>query len=172
MGHWMNNMVGSTFAGVPMAQYQCDLLLWERALNHAGPLVAIVEVGTYQGGFSLFLHAQAHARGLRFHTFDVIEPDRAIPGFARVDVFRHPEAIECCLTDGPVALFCDGGNKPREFQTFAPMTRAGSIIAVHDWRSETKPEDVEPLVLDGTVEPFLDWLATDIDSITRFYRRL
>ena len=33
-------------------------------------------------------------------------------------------------------IFCDGGNKIREFQMYAPLLRKNDRIAVHDWNLE------------------------------------
>ena len=40
-------------------------------------------------------------------------------------------------------LFCDGGKKGKELQTFGPQIPLGSIIVVHDWPKEVTPVDVK-----------------------------
>jgi len=49
---------------------------------------------------------------------------------------------------GPAFIYCDGGNKPKEFNLYAPILRVGDYIAAHDWdyggyrRAEIRPKDV------------------------------
>ena len=37
---------------------------------------------------------------------------------------------------GRTFIFCDGGNKIKEFQTYAPLLKKNDRIAVHDWNLE------------------------------------
>lgn len=155
----------ATLGGIICAQYLCDFLLWERLLN-TYPVNAIVEIGTYQGGFSLYLDAQARARGIEFVTFDVIVPEREIPGFIKCDVFADPEKVLAWVETEDVALLCDGGNKPRELHTFTEALTPGSFVVAHDWMAETFPEDIP------------DWLeeihgdvCDDLGSVSRVFKR-
>lgn len=164
-------MTDTSFAGVPMAQIWVDLYAWESILNGNPQLRGIVELGTWQGGLSGWLWAQARLREMMFITFDAVRPTYPIryTGFARCDVFRNPEAVEGAIHDfgEPLLLFCDGGNKPRELRTFAPMLKdPGSLVLVHDWGTETLPEHV-PDILEPAYEAFLEGLG----SITRAFRR-
>lgn len=165
-GDPFHNFKGVSFAGIPCAQYWCDFLLWEAVLNTNPQLRGIVELGTWQGGFSLYLAAQARARGLSFATFDATPPDREIIGFIRLDIYRSPEGVGHVLSEfGPVALFCDGGNKPRELGMFPPMCAEGSIFLVHDWGTETPPESV-PDFLEELYGDYCD----EIGSVTRVFK--
>ena len=147
-----------------MAQYLCDLMVWELVLNNNPQVKRIVELGTYQGGFSWFLDAQARARDIEFVTYDIIQPDHEPPEFQHLDFYRYPEQV--AIKGGqPVALFCDGGNKPRELKTFPPMCAEGSVILVQDWGTETLPADV-PDFLEELYGDFCD----SIGSVTRVFR--
>ncbi len=131
-----------SFAGVKAAQILADYWLWEAVLND-GEYNGIVELGTGAGGFSLWLSAQAEARGLFFRTYDIHEPNTQVPGFCRLDIYAHAESIgEHLGKYDPVILFCDGGNKPRELKTFSRYVTADSLIVVHDWGTEISPKDV------------------------------
>lgn len=67
---------------------------------------------------------------------------------------------------GPALVYCDGGDKPKEFNLYAPIIRAGDFIAAHDWdyggykAAEIKPADVEKAVAEhgligvGFVAPY------------------
>jgi hypothetical protein len=156
-----------SFAGVACAQYWADFYLWEGLLNAYPKTKAIVEIGTWQGGFSLYLHAQAEARGLRFRTYDVLPPSRQIPGFVQLDVFADAEHVGRHLSkQGEVILLLDGGNKPRELKTFPLYCQEGSIFVVHDWGTEIFPQDVP----DDLIEIHTD-LCERIGSMSRVFTR-
>lgn len=148
-----------------MAQYFVDLYLWEALLNSNPQLRGIVEIGTWHGGMSRYLYAQAEARGLFFATFDSMVPESPPPCFEKTDVFRYPFKVVEAAGEDPVALFCDGGNKPRELKTFAPLMPEGSIIIVHDWGKETLASDV-PVYVEEIYGDFCD----EIGSASRVFR--
>ena len=132
-----------SFGGVPAAQCVQDYYLWEWILNDNPQLRGIVELGTWEGGFSLYLAAQAGCRGLSFRTYDVTAPAREIPGFVQLDIFHKADEIgEYLRREGPVALLCDGGNKARELKTFSRYVTPEGIMVVHDWGTEIQPEEV------------------------------
>lgn len=171
-----------TFLGVRAAQAWSDFYNWERFLN-AHPVGAIVELGTWAGGFSLFLLLQCIQRGAKFATFDTAPcpawptPVSKLLGLEGVsyteDIFagggHHVRRLLAQLP-GPVLLFCDNGNKPREFQHFVPMLQPGDFAAVHDWGTEFNQPDVDPVA--GLVEPV--WVAESeaVGTVTRWYRRV
>lgn len=154
-----------SFGGQPLAQYLCDFMVWELVLNNNPQVKGIVELGTYKGGFSWFLDAQARARGISFDTYDILLPDVEPPGFTQLDIYRHPDKVYLGGPDAPVALFCDGGNKPRELRVFPPLCPPGSVFLVHDWGTETLETDV-PDFLEELYGEFCD----SIGSVTRVFR--
>lgn len=170
-----HTFTGVSFCGVPCAQYHADFYVWEGILNGRAaaaedgvpPLQSIVELGTFKGGFSLYLAAQAAGRGLTFRTYDVAAPDRPIAGFVQLDIFAKAEAVgEHLSRHQPLILFCDGGNKPREFRTFGPYLDEHSIVAVHDWDEEFFEEDV-PQGWEMIHREFCE----ELGSATRFFER-
>lgn len=165
-GDTFHTFAGVSFGGVACAQFWCDFLLWEALLNSNPQLTGIVELGTWEGGFSRYLASQAWVRGISFTSFDVVVPTAptTLFPFHQLDIYRYPEQVEQFLT-GPVALFCDGGNKPRELRTFPPLCAEGSIIVVHDWGTETLPSDV-PDFLEELYGDYCD----EIGSISRVFR--
>lgn len=157
-----------SFGGQTCAQYWTDFLLWEMVLNSNPQLQAIVELGTWEGGFSWYLWAQSQARGMRsFKTYDVVKPQREPPGFERLDIYRHAEvvAVHLASLDCPTVLLCDGGNKPRELKTFPPYLSADSIVVVHDWGTETLAADVPDFL-----EELYGDLCDQLGSISRVFR--
>jgi len=158
---------GTSFGGIAAAQYYVDFYIWEAVLNDLPDLEAIVEIGTLKGGFSRYLSAQAQIRGLIFRTYDVLVPERKIPGFIQMDVFANSGEIgEWLRSQEPFILLCDGGNKPRELRTFSTYMGLESVIAAHDWDNECKAEDV-PDWLEMVYGDFCERFG----SATRFFRR-
>jgi hypothetical protein len=137
-------MKDTSFAGVPMAQTWADLYLWEVVLNENPEVVAVVELGSWKGGLSLYLEAQCDGRGLEFRCYDVREPEKPVRGFVRADIFRHKDQINSYLRSfqAPIILFCDNGNKPREAQEFGPSLSRRSLMIVHDWGEEISEADI------------------------------
>ena len=152
-----------------MAQYWCDVYLWEAILNSNPHLKRIIEFGTWMGGFSLYLNAQAKARDLVFYTFDSIvfreDVVQNLP-FTKLDIWAHEEYLSKLIGQEGTILFCDNGNKPREIKTFAPSLTSDSIVVVHDWMTEIFPSDI-PDYLEEVYGDFCD----DIGSITRVFRK-
>lgn len=166
-GDMYHRMCGVSFAGVPVAQTWTDFILWEAMLNGNPETQAIVELGTWSGGFSLYLAAQARARGLKFRTYDATPPDRSVPGFVRQNVLIDPGPVARYIrAHEPVALLVDNGNKPRELKIYAPVIRdPRSLVVVHDWLTEVQPADVP-----GTlVEVYGDY-CDEIGSMSRAFR--
>lgn len=163
-----HRMADTSFGGIAMAQIRADHVLWEAVLNSNPDLIAIFEIGTWQGGFSWWLWAQAQARDMYFETYDAIIPDKNPPpdSFSKRDVFAEAEslgrkfrAFEPCL------VFCDGGNKPRELHTFAKeLTSPNSLLLVHDWGEEILLEDVP-----DNLEMLYREYCLELGSITRVF---
>lgn len=53
-------------------------------------------------------------------------------------------------------IFCDGGDKPKEFNMYAPMLKVGDCIAVHDWGSE---------ILFSHIEDSVEKYGLEVDSL-------
>ena len=130
-----------------------DLLAFETVL--AIKPLPIVELGTGTGVTSMYLGTAAAINNVLMMSFDIT--DRRLPGvkaawlnnmsFFRQDIFEdHHRIIADLLSRYPVLLFCDNGNKPKEFQTFVPHLLPGSIVIVHDWLHEIFHLDVEKTV--------------------------
>lgn len=164
-----------SFGGVPMAQIWADLVLWEALLNENTHLRAIMEIGTWQGGFSWWLQSQSMVRGMAFRTFDSVKPDKPIPGFERRDVFADSDYIGSLIkTFSPLILFCDGGNKPRELATFSEYLGKDDLVVVHDWDTEIFGTDVMGYHLEdppGILEEVYGDFCDELGSMSRVFRR-
>lgn len=166
MNGFLHDFHGMSFGGIPAAQHHSDLFVWEKVLNNYPDLKQIVEIGTWHGGMSWFLWVQTQARGMSFVTCDVVEPLVAIPCFQQINVFSpagRRELMEL-IGDEPMLLFCDGGNKPRELKDFTGNLPEGSLVAVHDWGTETLVSDVP-----DWLEETMNVLCDSLGSVTRFF---
>ena len=156
----------TSFGGVTAGQVWVDYYLWELVLNEHPHLEGIIEIGTWEGGFSRYLEAQARCRCMSFCTFDVIQPAKPPLYFRKADVFANPdEVINLLDVWAPCILLCDGGNKPREMETFAPHLSADSVLIVHDWLTEVQPEEVPPMLC-----PVYEDVCDEIGSMSRVFK--
>ena len=99
----------------------------------------IVEIGTYAGGLAFLL--KDTFREAKVYTFDPrpscdmekLSLDAGVICHRR-DVFEAKELIRGIVqSEGLSMVFCDGGNKRREFNEFAPYLKPGDIILAHDY---------------------------------------
>lgn len=143
--------LNTTVFGIPVSQTWADMMLWEHFLNEEQPR-HVIELGTGRGGLSLFLALQCLSRGATFTTIDTYNwtplagPLYALANIRYIqgDAYETGRAVlaQRIAEGGKILLFCDNGNKPLEFQTFAPLLRAGDVIATHDWATEILPDDI------------------------------
>lgn len=156
------------YKGIRAAQTDTAIATWSALLDQYG-FAQIIEIGTYRGGMSMFLLDKALEKEALFRTYDIkdlrnpafIKPCGEHNCFMKRDCFEFEDEVGTFVKrPGRTFLFCDGGNKEREFNTFSKYLKMGDIIAVHDWGTETHRENLN---LNG-----LEELVTK-DSMTRFF---
>lgn len=143
------------FLGGEMSQTRKAIWLWELILEHQ-PFKRIMEFGTWKGNLSLYFLMFCKARNAEFYTYDVknrwkemgsveIKEMFEFPKhFYQLDIFRNIDEIGKIISqEGQTILFCDNGNKPREFNVFSKFLKVGDIIVVHDWGKEVFQENVK-----------------------------
>lgn len=171
---------GQTFMGCKVTQYKVDLALWERFLNRCHGVASIIELGTEQGGLALFLALEAYQRGMEFRTFDHKRHDNLDTPLARLlgladrfilgNLFGEAGKKLVELLSGglprPILLFCDNGDKPREFREFVPYLQIGDYVGVHDWGTEIHYADVA--IFGDALKPMWWGEWEGAGSITRF----
>jgi len=82
-----------------------------------------------------------------------------------MSVLTIDNVIQNCIGDAPSWLFCDGGFKGKELQTFSPKLPKGSIISAHDLGTEFKHDyHAEALCREGVIEPYHPewWMENNI----------
>lgn len=137
-----------TLFGVPINQKHLAVWLYENLWAYYGDLRWIVELGTGNGALTLHWAMCAAVRGVPFASFDnqVIERPRVVSAvhalggkIIQADVFAQMDQVKAAIpTQEPGLLFCDNGDKPREIETFAPITAVGTIVLGHDFPKEWK----------------------------------
>jgi hypothetical protein len=117
---------------------------WMQAIYDGRPR-RVIEIGTCKGGLSSLLSGVLAMYGAEFHTMDVRaggqENQYPLYGkseFYQWDCFQHISEIRQLIQrPGKTFLLCDGGNKAKEFNTFAHFLKPGDVIAGHDYVDET-----------------------------------
>lgn len=132
----------STICGHGLSQNYLAYGVWNYIILTEKPDV-VLEIGTSVGGFSCLLGKTCQALEIPFVTYDIrsIENQnfeshgvlsRCLDVFSDDGIKEIERALGASLGSKAI-LLCDGGNKIREFNTFASMISSGSIIAAHDF---------------------------------------
>ena len=173
---------GKCFMRHAIAQYPVDLILWDIFLTSRPTIRSVVELGSAAFGLSLYLALQCYQRGLEFRTFDINASNnlnsplsnlvKLRNNFIMGDIFGDVrEQLTLLLRYGlphPILLYCDDGDKPREFKGFVPCLRAGDYVGVHDWGREIDEDDVS--IFGDAVVPLYWDMWRQLGSITRFMK--
>lgn len=128
--------------GLDMNQNRMAVPVWSYAMEKYPPQ-RIIEIGSYNGGFALALAFAGWNEGVTVYSYDVMEAPkeewRDLARFLQVhfllgNCFGLEEEIRQLVQQpGVTFLLCDGGDKPREFNTFAKHLKPGDVIAAHDF---------------------------------------
>lgn len=116
----------------------------------------IVEIGTGYGALTTVLGLWGIAKDIPVLTVDIqnMHNEKIFKAlditYLQVDEFgkEFEQAVSLFTKDftDKVLFICDGGNKIREFNLWAPHLASGSIIAIHDWTVEVRYSDIENTV--------------------------
>lgn len=111
-----------------------------------GDFDTIIEIGYHRGALSRWLN-QNKAAATTLVCYDIDDSNREVfdqgLDFRIGDCFSQSTMTEIqgLITNGGKTLvLCDGGEKNREFATYAPLIKSGDVIMCHDYYDETKPE--------------------------------
>lgn len=170
------------WCGVWAAQRRSDFWLWEDFLEEY-KVKLLIELGSYRGGFSLFLLCQCLNRGIEFFTVDLQLPEAAVGSLGNMlGLQRHYRETDLLVEGGskwlidtikavenhPLLLYCDNGNKPEEYMLYMPELYPGDFVVVHDWNAEISDEDVSWSY--NEVEVLFEDRCNQEKSLTRFFR--
>jgi len=134
------------FFGTEMSQMENAPIVLNNFLNFARP-ETIIEIGTFKGGLSVLFALYAVSNKKNFVTYDIKDHVVNTDVFLNlnikrriVDVFSDDAIQEISALikqKGTTVVFCDGGNKIREFKIFSDFLKQGDFILAHDF-SESK----------------------------------
>lgn len=144
---WDFGSPASAPLGLPMCQNRAAVPTWSFAMERLPP-ARIIEIGTFAGGFATALALHAFMLKAPLITYDLMLPDERFSKLAASMgvVFRTGDMwqrIEEIATEigkpGTTFVLCDGGDKPREMETFARFLKPGDVIAAHDYAPPDGP---------------------------------
>lgn len=161
-----------TFVGIPQAHTYWMYKIIDDVLALNPQIEKFVEIGTGDGALSVFLGMHAVRRGTRLLTFDKRpHHTEAVELFRRLDIIESTHSIFDFKGDAeepspealvqfhehvnhqPVFCFCDGGNKPKEFNYFAYELVENSVICAHDYGNVgSRFTEIVNADIQGTVE--------------------
>ncbi len=155
------------FFGLPMQQNEYAPAAINRVLIELRP-ARIVEIGSGACGLTMLLLEYAARTGgyvLACEVNGLVVPEGYNDDLIRAEFscWDVESRIERFISfPGPTLVLCDGGDKPREFRTFAAYLKPGDVIAAHDYPSpnwscvEITDEDVDPVCEEHGLVPFCD----------------
>lgn len=168
----------TNFLGKGIAQTKEAIPLWESLVSSHRP-ARIIELGTGGGMFSCYLKLLCIQFDAEFHTFDnhpltetsVSHLLDLRSSFEMLDIFVNEEKIAGLIKrDGLTIMFCDDGDKIREFNMFTKYLKTGDIISAHDWGVEISNQDVVESLIDLSYLPLNEFL--EVAAYTKFFIKL
>lgn len=133
---------GHRLFGLWLGQHPNTSLIINRFLQESNPKI-IIEIGTASGGLSVLLQIYAILNNIKFVTYDICNNSASNPLFNILKIdYRIKDALQedsaneigsLMQSASPSVLFCDNGNKIKEFNTFIPFMKPGDFILAHDY---------------------------------------
>lgn len=142
--------------GMPMNQNRLAVPTWSYAMEVAPP-ARVIELGTYNGGFTIALgmHAYNLEPRARITSYERSKaPDQRFAALGEFLGIRFRDQVDIWTCEGEIAdlirgdgltyVLCDGGDKPRELATFTQYLKPGDVIAAHDYATDDPRVDPHP----------------------------
>ena len=112
--------------------------------NYISEFDNIIEIGTYNGGLTSWLYDNKNPNAMVV-SYDI---DGKINQTKRIDIdFRIQDCFEekafndivsYIQRPGKTLVVCDGGDKPKEFNSFSKYLKSGDVIIAHDYSANTE----------------------------------
>ena len=82
------------------------------------------------------------------HWYEKLADISPFINFFHQDIFsvRTMKHVSANISQFKTFIFCDGGDKAKEFNMYAPLLKKGDCIAVHDWGQEIFPNQIRHTV--------------------------
>ena len=170
----------NSFCGFKMEQSWSLIFVLNKVLNDNPDIKRIVELGTGQGGLTIYFGLMmANIRG-KVLTFDTKLPnqdwfrfitERRLPIDYRFESNFSQLAqddVRNFIKDEKVLIFCDNGNKAREIRMYGSKLKSGDLIMAHDWGTEIREEHIKPNIIfeaiqdTGNLFDILDYYRQDM----------
>lgn len=165
--------------GVDVIHSWHDLFFLNCILQHYD-FDMVVELGTYNGGLTLFLALNS---GAPIHTFDLrgepqSESYKRLKSILPISHYQlntlaiyTKNKIEHLTNGRHTLIYCDGGNKADEFNLYTPLLKPRDVIMAHDKGREIFMKDITGAVTDNHLKPFhqdeADEVGADIFSFQK-----
>jgi hypothetical protein len=142
------NQGAINFFNLCMSQNQNGPIVFDSILkffmNKQIKIGKIIELGTARGGLSVLLGMFSLTYGCKYVTYDIYDSSLYNDLFKRLDIdFRKKDIFECeseiskeIQSEGITILFCDGGDKAKEFNMFSKYLKPGDLILAHDYAKD------------------------------------
>ena len=136
----------------------------------------VVEIGTYNGGLTSWVFDNTDAKLISYDIDGTINhTNRTDIDFRVDDCFKEQafkDIIELIQSEGRTLVLCDGGDKPKEFNTFSKYLKQGDVIMAHDYsesneewlektnywqwpyEADTHPHSIENGIKENNLEPY------------------
>ena len=159
----------------PIRQTWGDLFFMNELLTNL-KFDHLVELGTYQGGLAVFLGLHAYSRGIDVVTFDIRqEPQNTgwrkfkplLPiTFYQLDVFSEKalSIVREKARSGRMFIVLDGGDKPKDFETYAPLLTGNDVVLIHDKGKYIHDYEATPIAERNGLVPFYQEEADKLNS--------
>lgn len=173
-----------TFLGVEQQHTYWLYCVIDEILKENPQITKFIEIGTGNGCLSVFLALHARMRDTTLLTMDIRPRHEGVQkmfdildvNFCELNCFTPLAEMKIGqeMAGQPTLLFCDGGNKTKEFNHFAAALPVGSVIASHDYPMETRPDLIKDTIAKLGLKPLkTDQWTTGPDNIaTCFYKRV
>jgi hypothetical protein len=156
----------------PTGHTWLELMTLEAVLDAASP-ETVIELGTANGHFTMYLATWARLNGAKLATVDrdMQWIDRRV--LRELDRWRFPVIIGDCFEAATIAkvtrlirrpgrtlLICDNGDKEREVQVYGGLLKPDDIIVVDDWGDEVDPARASEALSDLGFAPYAEPLLS------------
>lgn len=167
-----------TFIGQCMQHNYWLYYMLDDIIVNNSQIKSIVEIGTGHGALTTVLGLHGIKKNIPVFTVDINskKSQPVWPIFKALEVQFHNgnvfnddivNKINAVIKNQPTYIICDGGNKPKEFNFWAPKIPVGSIISVHDWGIEISMKHIKDVVI-RYLEPYKPkrWIEMNVQFAT------
>lgn len=108
--------------------------------NYIKEFDTIIEIGTYNGGLTSWLYDNKNTNSMVVSydiNGEINHTKRNDIDFRVEDCFDEKsfnDIISYIQRNGKTLVVCDGGDKPKEFNTFSEYLKSGDVIIAHDYK--------------------------------------